>query len=514
MKSNFTSTLLLGICVFALGCQKQKFVSVVPLPQVPQNKPLVAEEVNAVFSMQSTSQSFEQEELEQNNSHLTFQIKKADSSLVGNLNPNDFQIFENNQPVPNFTLTKNSTQDAQTADIIFVVDVTGSMTSTIEAAKIKLINFVQKTRQTGYHTRMCLVTFGDYTVSQCNHFYNNDPKDPSTEAEVTTLISEITKLKALKGSADPGGTDLAENPMRALIDASKAPWQSNNQRFAILMTDADFLYSPGHSGKVGALAPKYEEIKQAIADSQMKIFAATPSLAGYDLNFKGQPGVVQLSQGEWFKYADLVSGKITFDSILNRILININTTFVADYVVEEQPDLNPALPLTKRNISIQLKDPTLGTVTSLQLKSNLPDGRKDYATEFKLTDKKINLTSVQVLIDNVVTTDYQVNANGVLVFKKAPHKKAKIDIKYLLLDPKDSLVVRPLTIPATTDDTSIEVYLNSVLAKKSDYTVIAIDSKTKTLQLSDEIYALTDPYQIIANKQLDVKIKYKKPSAE
>jgi len=248
MMSEFKNLLLIITIAGFSACQKVKFTSLGQLPSTPQNKPLVAEEVDAAFSMQPTTQSFTQEELEQNNSHVTFQIKKADSSLVTDLTKADFQVFENNLPITNFTLTKNSIQTAQTADIIFVVDVTGSMTSTIEAAKIKLINFIQKSRELGYHTRMCVITFGDYTVSPCNHFYDNDPQNSATETEVAELISEITKLKALKGSLDPGGSDLDENPMRALIDASKAPWQSNNQRFAILMTDAGFLYSPGHSG--------------------------------------------------------------------------------------------------------------------------------------------------------------------------------------------------------------------------------------------------------------------------
>ena len=450
---------------------------------------------------------------EENQTKLSFQVENG-SGLLQDLLTSDIRVTENGIPVTDFVLNKNSVTHVTTADIIFAVDVTGSMAPTIEAAKQKLIAFVNNTRAQGYHTRMCLSTFGDYTVKKCTRFYDNDPKVVATETEVTELISEITKLKALKGSADPGGKDLDENPMRAVIDAAAAPWGSDSQRFLILITDAGFLYSPGHAGAVGAVAPIYADVAKAINQSQMKIFAVTPSLAGYDINFgaaPGVPGIVDQSQGEWYKYADLVSGKITLNTVLNKILSSINTTFTVDYVLTSQSALDPAKPLSQRTIVLELINTALGSVKGLVITSSLPNGRVPDQKRFVIADKKVKANRLYVYVDGVLqTSGYSIIDGKQIEFAKAQKSNAKIKIVYQYDSVKDSISLTPIHLGVGADKINfLKFTINGIPVDDKYYETIAIDMNLSSVVLTDDIFGAADPFKIAATGEMNISIKTK-----
>ena len=459
------------------------------------------------FKLLRSETNLVQKSLEQNKSTVSFQVLQPNGLLLQDLSADLVRLSENSVPVTIFNLTKNSSQFRQTVDIIFAVDVTGSMTNTIESAKVHLINFVKNSRNLNYHTRLCLITFGDYTVQSCHKFYDNDPSDESTQAQVDELISEIVKLKALKGAQDPGGKDLSENPLRALIDAAKSPWALNNQRFLILMTDADFLYSPGHSGTVGALAPDYNEVKQALEGSQMKVFAVTPSLPGYNQNFGSDLGIVSLSHGEWFNFSDLISGRITLNTILDRIMTTVNTTFVIDYIVDNFADLDAGAPLVNRKINLQLKSSQLGVIQQLRLQSNLPNGRENYPSAFHLTDKKIDSQSLKILVNGeVLNTGYSVDSQGLLQFVRPPEAGAKIQVSYFYENLRDAIVLKPILFDAINSE-KMKVFLNHKLASSTDIILIKTTEGLSTLSFSDRVLSEEDPYDIRAHGELQVDVQ-------
>lgn len=499
----------MALLTLAVACKSNMSFTPAPLAEDPTPQGDLGE-VNEFFKLSESEQTITQESLEENVTAISFQVKKPDGSLLDSLKHNDLFLVEDLIPVKNFNLAKNTLETKEIVDIAFVVDVTGSMSATIESAKVRLINFVNKSRAAGYHTRMCLVTFGDYTIRRCDKFYDNNPSDPSTVPQVDELISEITKLKALKGSSDPGGKDLNENPMRALIDTASAPWATNNQRFAILITDDGFLYSPGNSGAVGSLAPQYAEVKAALTSSKVKVFAATPSLAGYDKNFGSEKGIVALSLGEWFNFADLISGKITLDTILNRILTNVNTTFVITYVADEIPGLNPALELALRNFQLQLLNPLLGSIQNLQFNSSLPYGRADYKKEFGLSvNKKIKKNSLKVLINGLaVTKGFQLTTDGKIKFDQAPPAAAQIKVSYVYEKLKDAIILKPVLL-GQIDPRSVEVWLNGIKAKAADFTVDRTMEGRYLVGLQDSALADSDPYKIFANNGLHFDVKFR-----
>lgn len=464
----------------------------------------------ATFKASTSEAQFTQPNSQENKTSIAFQVQGPTGDLIEQLSKLNLKVTENGVPLPDFTLNKNSVSFKKTVDILFAVDVTGSMAPTIESAKKRLVDFIKNTRQQGYHTRMCLSTFGDYTVQKCTRFYDNDPKDPTTQTQVDELISEISKLKALKGSEDPGGKDLDENPMRAVIDAALAPWGNDSQRFMILVTDAGFLYSPGNAGAVGPIAPIYSDVLAAIQNSKMKIFAVTPSKAGYNQNFSGSPSIVKASEGEWFRYSDLVNGVITLNTVLNSILSQVNTTFYVDYTVTSQtPGLDPSLPLSQRHITIELLNLSIGVLKGQIVTSNLPDGRVPDQKKFAVSPKKLHPQKTKVYVDGVLKTKgYKFVEGGSVEFDQAQPAGAVIKVLYEYESLKDTINFKPILFNVPFDQVSrLKVYVNGMLASAAHYDLVVIDQNTASIIFNDAVF-LKDPYGIESKRSLDVIVRY------
>lgn len=465
---------------------------------------------NNSFHMNSLEAQFVQPNMDVNETTIAFQVVDKNNLLAQDLLKSDIKVTENGVHLKDFTINKNSVTFRKTVDILFGFDVTGSMGPTIESAKKKLVAFIKDTRAKGYHTRMCLSTFGDYTVQKCSRFYDNDPSDPSTQTQVDELISEISKLKALKGSQDPGGKDLDENPMRNIIDAADAPWGADSQRFMILITDAGYLYSPGNSGAVGPVAPQFTEVSAALAASKVRVFAVTPSLPGYNSPFKdGTPSVVEQSDGEWFKYMDLVTGKITLSTVLNKILSSVNTTFYVNYTIDNQSVLDPSLPLSKRKIRVELLNTQLGTIKGLTITSNLPDGREPDPRKWVLSNNKINSKNVKVYVDDVlISSGYSVVDGNAIEFVKARKPNAKIKVIYNYESLKDSLIMEPIIIGLIPEQAErLKVYVNGKVVSAKYFDIESFDENSSSILFTDEFYTV-DPNNVGSSSVMNVIIRY------
>lgn len=461
----------------------------------------------AQMKLGSSQASFTQDSLDTNRTTVTFQAVNANGEYLNNLRSNEIVLKENGVTVPSFNMTSNPQESRRTVDIAFLIDVTCSMNPTIASAKTRVISFINASRAAGYHTRMCLSTFGDYTVRKCDRFYDNDPSKPETQAQVDELISEINGLAAGCGAADPGGRDLDENPLQAVMDVEHAPWAQGAQRFGILLTDAGFLYGPQNPGSLGSNAPVYANVLASLARSQVNLFAATPSRAGYERSFSGMAGIIPASNGEHFPYMDLVNGNITLNTILNRIMLRVQTTYALEYVADDVPGLNPTLPLNQRTFTVTLVNGTTETVRITGSTSNLPTGRAEYKKKWKLSDKDIDLSSLVVKINGSrVTSGFSI-VNGELVFTNAPARGARIEVSFAYASLIDSLQTSPVVLGADEDLNKIAVFLN---ARKVTGTYVRFEKNLEgqwMLLLNPAALTENDPFGIRANGGiLDIKV--------
>lgn len=471
------------------------------------NPPELVQIHSAQMKLGSSAASFNQDSMDSNRTTVTFQAVNSNGEYLNNLTSGEITLKENGVNVPAFNMTSNPQSSRRTVDIAFLIDVTCSMNPTIASAKTRVINFINSSRAAGYHTRMCLSTFGDYTVRKCDRFYDNDPSKPETQAQVDELISEVNGLSAGCGAADPGGRDLDENPMQAVIDVESAPWAQGSQRFGILLTDAGFLYGPQNPGALGANAPVYTNVLASLARSQVNLFAATPSRAGYERNFGANLGIIPASNGEHFPYTDLVNGTVTLNTILNRIMLRVQTTYALEYVSDDVAGLNPALPLNQRTFTVSLVNGTTETVRVTGSTSTLPNGRAEYKKKWKLSDKDIDLSSLVVKVNgSIVTSGFRI-VNGEIVFTNAPARGAKIEVSFAYASLIDSLQTSPVVLSASEDLNKIAVFLNG---NKVTGTYVRFEKNLEgqwLMLLNPAALSENDPFGIRANGgTLDIKI--------
>jgi len=486
-----------------------------PVPPPQAHKSTVTSQ-SEFFGLHKSDIEFEQSKALSNETTVLAQVARSGTSL-GELKKSDFVLMENGKEVKDFTLSLEDTKSEQVVDIAFVVDVTRSMGPFIEAAKARLTNFVNQSRAKGYHTRMCISTFGDYVVQKCERFYDNDPKDDKTLSQTEELISELAKMHAATGgpndpdplNRDPGNDDVPENPMGALIDVAGAPWRPDAQKFVILVTDAAFLYSPDNQGVIGANAPSMQQVNQAIEASQVVVMAVTPSVPGYNSTFQDQPDIVAKSNGEHFLFRDVINKRVSLDDILDRIMSRVNATYKLTYKVDESTNTNldPSLRMDQRQITVQFKNPENGTIEDVKASSSFPDGRPRYTTEWTLSDKAVSSEEIEVTVagNRAAVGDYQI-VNNVIKFSKVPAASAKIHVKFYYADAFSNLRLKPISLSEEVKEANLKITLNNITARPQDYKIERDLNGNVSITLLPSV-AANDYYNIKASRGLAFRVE-------
>ena len=105
---------------------------------------------------------------------LDFGLTDQDGQPVGNLRPDNVQVFEDGKLAK--ILDFRGVGQGRPVDIVFVMDVTESMQPYIDAVKQNIIQFAHDLAANNRDYRLGLVTFEDYVVSKypdCNCDYRN-----------------------------------------------------------------------------------------------------------------------------------------------------------------------------------------------------------------------------------------------------------------------------------------------------------------------------------------------------
>jgi Mg-chelatase subunit ChlD len=154
-------------------------------------------------------------------------VFEAENKNTGNkivsLTKNNVYLFEDLTRITNFNFTKDTAGGVRAADIVFVLDVTGSMSGQIDAVKRNIIEFADSLSKNGIDYRLGMVTFLD-VVENIYPFTSN----------VQTFKDYVSLQYA------HGGGDTPENSLQALLEASRFNFRNNSKRIVIWITDADY----------------------------------------------------------------------------------------------------------------------------------------------------------------------------------------------------------------------------------------------------------------------------------
>lgn len=269
--------------------------------------------------------------------------------VVATANPNGKTVTAESAP---FTLTPLASPRPQ-ADIVFVLDVTGSMQSQIDGLKAGIGTFARDLEAAKVDGRFACVAFRDLTMPE---------PDPVTfpalrvlkfngetfTGDAGTFRNEVGKQRASGGGDDP------ESSLEAIIEASKLDFRKGAVRTLILITDAAPKIVGGQGASIKAAA-------DALTDNKIDLLHLVinfPGRAEYlevQRGALGVPGEKGGGRGREFSLDRTARDATTFTTVL---LPEMTKAVVA--AAEAKPANRPDLP--KQEVA----RPELKTVKAVQ----------------------------------------------------------------------------------------------------------------------------------------------------
>jgi von Willebrand factor type A domain/zinc-ribbon domain len=121
-------------------------------------------------------------------------------------------------------------QNKRSADIMFVLDCTGSMQGEIEAIKDAIISFANTIESDGVRVRVGLIEFRDRLIQEEHRVLTFNGEIFTSDAVV--FRNEVAKLRA------GGGGDEPESSLDAILLALRQPFTNTGSKVIVLVTDA------------------------------------------------------------------------------------------------------------------------------------------------------------------------------------------------------------------------------------------------------------------------------------
>jgi Mg-chelatase subunit ChlD len=149
--------------------------------------------------------------------------RKATKEYIYDLREENVYAVENESRISNYYFGKDTIGSSNNVDIVFVLDVTGSMMDEIEGVKTNIKEFSDSLRARGLDYRLGMVTFLDIIEN------------------VYAFTPDVQVFKGyVNAQSAHGGGDLPENSLDALYRASEMPFRDNANRIIIWITDATY----------------------------------------------------------------------------------------------------------------------------------------------------------------------------------------------------------------------------------------------------------------------------------
>jgi Mg-chelatase subunit ChlD len=151
----------------------------------------------------------------------------ADAAATGipvrELYPENVFLYEDGARISKFTVGDDTTGGRQELDLVFVLDVTGSMGGTIDGVKTNIIEFADSLKMRRVDFRLALVTFLDAVEN------------------VYSFTPDVNQFKAwISDQFAHEGGDGPENSLDALVRASELPFRPKARRVFIWITDINY----------------------------------------------------------------------------------------------------------------------------------------------------------------------------------------------------------------------------------------------------------------------------------
>lgn len=217
------------------------------------------------------------------------------------------RLYENGERIRDFTLGKEGRSDVNAVDIVFVLDVTGSMSGEIASVRDNIRAFANDLAGVGISIRLGMVTFDDEIRKEY----------PMTD-DVTQFQSWVASQTA------SGGGDRAENSLEALYRAAMYSFRPEAQRIFIWITDANYHENDSYTPRT------VPEVLQALLGNAVTVHAI-----GRGEDKSEYDRVIEPTGGTYFD----IDGN--FRDILTEISrFSVSTTYALRYTTPD-PSASP-----------------------------------------------------------------------------------------------------------------------------------------------------------------------------
>jgi len=299
--------------------------------------------------------------------YMNVEVTTLGSPLPG-LNQANFQAQENGAMQNDFftVIPPGTGGGSRLADIIFLIDDTGSMGGEIAAVRTNVNSFVTALSSSGIDYALGLVTFKDNVTT-----FNNGILTRSS-AQFQTWVNGLTAV---------GGGDLPENAFGALqVGLSTFSFRPGSQRVFILITDAPSHVPPAPSHVIPP-PPSQSQIISAMQNAGVTCYA----VAIVNTQYSGTGSISDATNGKFFNVTS------PFLPILDDIKNKVGGTYVVSYRSSD-----PVLNGVKRNVVVTV---TRAADTDTASGSYIPGA----APSIRRTPATINLSNSAQIAGSALT---------------------------------------------------------------------------------------------------------------
>jgi hypothetical protein len=229
--------------------------------------------------------------------HFKLYNNQAASNALG---AGDFTVKVDGNPVRATITPPNQSGTTKMADIVFCLDISGSMSDEISAVKNNTQGFVNKLSSQNFDVRLGLITFGGQSppLRQRNNgqFY----------ADPQAFVNEVSGLRASGGF---------EEWFDCLVYASQYPYRAGAERVTLLITDEN---GDNSNYNINTALP-------VVKNNASKVYGISYSNLGNVVNAVNETG------GMLYNIRD------PFDSILNKIADSIINKYGVSLITNVGP---------------------------------------------------------------------------------------------------------------------------------------------------------------------------------
>jgi len=253
--------------------------------------------------------------------------REATGQNVFDLNQQNFLITEGQTRIYDFYVGPDTTEGVGSADIVFVLDVTGSMSEEINQVKAYLRQFAQALAAQDIDFRLAMVTFLDIVEN------------------VYPFTSDVDLFQSyVDAQYHHGGNDIPENSLEALNTAAHLPFRDGAGRIFIWITDARYHIA----NEWTALTPA------AVVDSMLAEGVTCHAVSPEGIRVEWIDPVIVPTGGDWYD----INGNF-LDILLDVANLGGTSKYLINYTT-------PNTGTASRVIDIEVHTAGLGGSTSIE----------------------------------------------------------------------------------------------------------------------------------------------------